>query len=213
MTQPHETFLPRVRASQDALVTDLSRFRADDAWARKDSLLPGWSRGHVLTHLARQADAVSTMLERALAGELVAQYPGGEEQRSGDIERGAHRPVEVLLDDVATASRRLVTAAEAFPADRWDDDLLFRSGPRPAYQALVARWREVEIHRVDLGYGYRPEDWPEEFVAFVLPLELDRLPQRAPGVAVPEGHGDAAVLAWLLGRSDDPALPELPPWL
>ena len=37
-----------------------------------------------------------------------------------------------------------------------------------------ARWREVEVHRVDLGLGYEPEDWPAEYVR----LELREMEMR-----------------------------------
>ncbi len=44
---------------------------------RGPSLLPEWSDGHVLTHLARNADSVVRRMEGAARGELVDQYPGG----------------------------------------------------------------------------------------------------------------------------------------
>ena len=33
-----------------------------DTQAREPSLLPGWSRGHVLTHIARNADGLGNLL-------------------------------------------------------------------------------------------------------------------------------------------------------
>ena len=38
-----------------------------DDQARRDSLLPGWTVGHVLTHLARNAEAFTRLLEKPLA--------------------------------------------------------------------------------------------------------------------------------------------------
>ncbi|MET0910545.1 MAG: maleylpyruvate isomerase N-terminal domain-containing protein, partial [Ilumatobacteraceae bacterium] len=45
--------------------------------AELPSLLPGWTRGHVLTHIARNADSFVRLLEAAGRGEVVTQYAGG----------------------------------------------------------------------------------------------------------------------------------------
>ena len=68
--------------------------------ARRPSRLPDWTVGHVLTHLARNADSHVRMLQGALAGEAVEQYPGGYEQRSRDIDAGAGRDAADLRADV-----------------------------------------------------------------------------------------------------------------
>ncbi|MFD0328597.1 maleylpyruvate isomerase N-terminal domain-containing protein [Streptacidiphilus monticola] len=39
------------------------------------SQLPGWTRGHVIAHLARNADALSNLLIGARLGERRAMYP------------------------------------------------------------------------------------------------------------------------------------------
>jgi hypothetical protein len=56
-----------------------------DADCRGPSLLPGWSRGHVLAHWARNADGQSRMLLAAMYGEIAGQYPGGDAQRDREI--------------------------------------------------------------------------------------------------------------------------------
>ena len=60
-----------------------------DDEAAAPSLLPDWSRGHVLTHIARNADGLTLMVEAANRGEVGSQYPGGLAQRNADIEAGA----------------------------------------------------------------------------------------------------------------------------
>ncbi|MUL43193.1 maleylpyruvate isomerase family mycothiol-dependent enzyme [Streptomonospora sp. PA3] len=205
-------WLVRVRDCENALVEHAAERVADDEAARAPSLLPGWSRGHVLSHLARHADALSRMLEQAAAGVLVEQYPGGPEQRSAEIEAGAGRSAGALIADLRSSAERLVSAMEATPPAEWNRPLRFRAGEKPAHQALVSRWREAQIHRVDLRIGYTPQDWPVDFVEFLLPRELERLPDRAPGVTVPARLTESECLAWLLGRSTDTGLPGLPAW-
>ena len=64
--------------------------------------LPGWTVGHVLTHIARNAD--STL--RMLAG--LPQYWKGFESRIADIELGAGRRWDELVDDVVTTNEAVI---------------------------------------------------------------------------------------------------------
>ena len=73
----------------------------------------------------------------------------------------------------------------------------------------MLRWREVEIHHLDLDLGYTAADWPPAFVADTLATELPALRQAVGDVAVPE-LPDHEVLAWLLGRPTRPDLPAVP---
>ena len=84
-----------VSAANAVLLADIDNL--DDAAARGASLLPHWTRGHVLTHLARSADSHTGIFLAARRGEVVAQYPGGAAQRAGDIEAGAGRPAAELV--------------------------------------------------------------------------------------------------------------------
>ena len=63
----------------------------DDS-CRAPSPLPGWTRGHVLAHWARNADGQTRRVQAAMRGEVTAQYPGGDAQRQADIETGAAAP-------------------------------------------------------------------------------------------------------------------------
>jgi maleylpyruvate isomerase len=70
-----------------------------DDQCREDSFLPAWSRGHVLTHLARNADSHVNLLQAAVRGEVGEQYPSAE-KRNGDIESGSTRSAEELVMDL-----------------------------------------------------------------------------------------------------------------
>ncbi|MBO0806817.1 MAG: maleylpyruvate isomerase family mycothiol-dependent enzyme, partial [Actinobacteria bacterium] len=96
-----ERELEEVRLATGRLLDSASSL--SDADARGASLLPGWSRGHVLTHLARNADAQRRMISGAVTGQRVQQYPGGARGRAREIEDGAHRPAAELLADLRAA--------------------------------------------------------------------------------------------------------------
>jgi maleylpyruvate isomerase len=171
----------------------------DDATSRGPSRLPDWSVGHVLTHVARNADSVVWRLEGAARGELRDQYPGGLEQRRSDIEAGAGRPAAELAADVAATSAAVVQVMAELPATAWDaPSRTSRGVVEPSRDAVLSRWREVVIHHGDLGLG--PVPLPDDLVAAWLPRELPRLGQRT---------DPAALLAWVIGRGDPPALA---PW-
>lgn len=155
----------------------------DDAAARGPSLLPGWSRGHVLTHLARNADGNRNMVEGAIVGEVRPQYPGGAEGRAADIEAGAGRPVAVLLEDLLDSHALLVAAWGRLPADGWErlgDSFAF--GPRPIRDGIGSRLREILVHHVDLDLGFGPADLPDAWVTRSLDwLREFRTTQTWPG--------------------------------
>jgi maleylpyruvate isomerase len=200
-----------------------SRMADDDC--RGPSLLPGWSRGHVLTHWARNADGQCRMLLAAMRGEVAAQYPGGDAQRDSDIEAGAVRPARVVVGDARAAIDRLEEVWRQMPPDAWSRPTAARIGLRPAWMSVWARWRESEIHHVDLDAGYTHRHWPAEFVGLLLPRVMPTLAARLGGQVTvrveiidrdwPETETAAsvldelvivrgsasAVLCWLLGRA------------
>jgi maleylpyruvate isomerase len=150
---------------------------------RGPSLLPGWTRAHVLTHLARNADAMRNLLIGARSGQERRAYASGQE-READIEQGAGRSAKDLAEDVASSAMALRTVMIGLPGDAWQFPVRVPdSGPFPAEQLLTRRLVEVELHHCDLDSGYGPADWPDAFVTMDLPepvrsLRQDRL-QRA----------------------------------
>jgi maleylpyruvate isomerase len=171
--------------------------------ARQPSLLPGWTNGHVLTHLARNADAMVRGLEGARRGEPTQVYPRGDEGRAADIEAGAGRPVEDLVDDVRTAAQRLDEAWLVMAPQSWEVPVLMRSGPVPAWQTVESRWREVEVHWVDLDLGYGPDGWPVEFTERLLrELTGPALAGRLPAGSRLLLHATDTAEEWAVGSSE-----------
>jgi maleylpyruvate isomerase len=184
-------------AAQTAL--DAALGELDDATARRPSLLPGWSVGHVLTHIARNADSVVWRLEGAARGELRDQYPGGLTQRKADIEAGAGRAAPALAADVRQTSAAVEQVMAELPAAAWDaPSRTSRGVVESSRDAILSRWREVVVHHGDLGLG--PVALPPELVDVWLPRELPRLADRT---------DPARLLSWIIGRG---APPELAAW-
>jgi maleylpyruvate isomerase len=215
------------RAATAALLDHLDSL--DDLAA--PSLLPGWTRAHVVAHLTGNARSHVRMLDGCLAGEVVAQYPGAADGRAAEIE-------SLAADRGAVVAAHRETCAEldarwaAMAPEHWTRGVRrLDAAPQPARGLAWSRWREVEVHRVDLGAGFTPADWDRRFADRLLTGLLAR-PDLPPMVVVADraehhvgtGAGPrlsgstAALAAWLMGRDGGlldvagGALPEIPAW-
>jgi maleylpyruvate isomerase len=178
-----------------------------DAQVGSPSRLPDWTVGHVLAHLARNADGHTRRLEAALRGEDVPRYPGGSAQRATDISQGAARPAAELFEDIRVTQVRLELAWDKSTSANWPHPEFRGTDKWPATASPVRRLREVEIHHFDLGLGYQPSDWPAAYVAWELPMLLASVPDRLQHL---EDSTDLVV--WLAGRGPVPGDIELGPW-
>lgn len=233
--------LADLRSSTSALLLGLDDDKWSDGDMRAPSLLPGWTRGHVLTHIARNADSISRTVSGALRGEIVKRYPGGHEQRVADIETGAGRSASEIFADVRESAERL---DRLFAAVAESDEWNLECDNRTAGEYVLTRWRELEVHRVDAAGSYGPADWPPAFVSLLVPELVDGLAGRSqaalrievdsngsittdlPGSVWQIGTGeeklvngpDWAIAAWLAGRPDAvgdvlSAMPPLERWI
>jgi maleylpyruvate isomerase len=174
---------------------------------RAPSLLPGWTRAHVLTHVARNADAMRTVLAGVRTGQDRPGYASAEAREAG-IEQGAGRRARELTADLADSAMALRTVARQLPDDGWQVPVRM-VGPGPCFLAaelLTRRLVEVELHHCDLGAGYGPAGWPAAFAAMELgePMRTwrqDRLSR--PAAAGPRTAGfspSPASAPWRPGR-------------
>lgn len=226
-----------VREATEALLKEVSRL--DDAEIGLPSLLPGWTRAHVVTHLARNADALVNLLTWARTGIEHPMYLSRAD-RDADIEEGARRLAQVIREDLIAACARLDEAAGRLTGSDWKATIAHRTGRAfPAGEVPMMRLFEVCVHLVDLDIGVGFEDLREDQLERLLDtavyphlkrtegepvdvrVELSGGRQRswrilAPAAATgsPEISGPPSkIVAWLAGRTDgNTTLPELTPW-
>jgi maleylpyruvate isomerase len=185
-----------------------------DADVRRPSLLPGWSVGHVLTHVARNADSHIRRTDAAARGEMTDQYEGGYAGREADIEAGAVRSAADIIEDVRRSADAVDEAWRSVEPRAWEGRSRDVNGrERPLFELPSRRWQEVEVHLVDLDVGVSHRDWPEDFVLEWLPRTRERvwgkLPPEAAGARFDDPRDE---LAWLYGRVTRDDLPQPPPW-
>jgi maleylpyruvate isomerase len=224
---PHsvDLLIGRINESVDRLLASASAL--DDERMREPSLLPGWSRGHVLTHIARSGDGLRNLLVWARTGEEKPQYASAQARTDG-IEAGAGRPAREIQADLEASARAFIDEAHEVHGDAWLTQVRAIRGPaHPAWFTLHRRIFEVEVHHADLGAGYHPGDWPGWFVSdelYRIGGELAANPDTPPAVLndastgrqyflrADQQAGDDevtvtgpgyALLAWLIGRDSD----------
>ncbi|AZQ71077.1 maleylpyruvate isomerase family mycothiol-dependent enzyme [Streptomyces luteoverticillatus] len=208
----HVHDLNAVREATDRLLTAAGTL--DNAAVAQASRLPGWTRGHVLAHLARNADALVNVLEGR------PMYASAE-ARDADIDNGAPRELTAQLDDLRSAAARFLDTAHT-PAD-WNRTVTLRNGVTDAAANIpFRRLIEVELHHVDLGIGYELEDLPAGFTTREIAFLADRFSGNAdvPALRLVSTDGGTwtsgraegepltvtgtapALLGWLAGRRD-----------
>jgi maleylpyruvate isomerase len=159
-----------------------------EADLRALSLLPGWTRAHVLAHVARDADAMRNLLVGARSGQDRPAY-ASTQARDAAIQRGALMRAPDLTADLADSAMALRSVVRQLPDEAWWVPVrILDSAPFPAAQVLTRRLTEVELHHCDLGTGYGPADWPAAFAVMELAEPMrsqrqDRLtcPRSSPG--------------------------------
>lgn len=201
---------------------------SDLAW-QEPSRLPGWSRAHVATHIARNADALVRSVDAVLSGRRGLMYDSGDD-RDLAIERGSERSgldLQIDLDVTIGRLARRLNVLESTPAELMVELVpghLFRMDLLP-----VIRLNEVVLHHIDLDCGYEVTDVEPQTAAWLARWNLmgvvwDRWESvelrsttsdwthRLGTVGTPRliSGNDNLLLGWLTGRLDPVTAAELP---
>ena len=212
----------------------------DETAYGEPSVLPGWTRAHVVAHLTLNAEGLAGVLHGAHVGEARPMY-ASQEARDGDIAELAGAAPADLRERFLASVGVFGEALDAMHEADWEGRFERTPGGQDLALASVPlmRVREVEIHHADLAAGYGAADWPEAFRVVLLqsmtkrpypapfsvrPTDLDRTWRYGDhGGSVASGpvvSGTSAALGWwLTGRgagegltSDTNELPEVEAW-
>ncbi|MEU4345704.1 maleylpyruvate isomerase family mycothiol-dependent enzyme [Nocardia sp. NPDC023852] len=173
------------------------------------SALPGWTRKHLLAHVAANADALANLVHWARTGDRTPMY-SSMDQRNADIESGAKLSATQLAAWMNEAARNSAVAMDALTREQWRAEVVTAQGRTvPATEIPWLRAREVCVHAVDLGTGLTFADLPDEFLsALVADIQTKRGLDEVPDGQLPE------VAAYLAGRPHSLAdVHDLGPWL
>lgn len=204
-----------------------------------DTELEGWTRAHVVAHVASNAEALMNLVHWARTGDEKPMYASSEDRAIAIREGAKRRPGELHIWVRGTAAR-LQSALESLPSTDWSAHVRTAQGRQvPATEIPWMRSREVMVHAVDLRAGLDFEDLPSGFLlALVAEIVEKRSAAPGPSLVLRRTDGDgawslgdptepvalrgplAAIAAYLAGRScpnlaapSGASLPQLPPWL
>jgi len=186
---------------------------SDEEW-HQPSPLPGWSRAHLATHLARNAEHLRLIAEAVDAG-LPQPVAPSRAERLAELERGADRGGMELQIDLDTSAGALQQAIERIT--HWDAVVRLRGRDWPLAAVPLARLHEVCVHHIDLDCEFGPDDIDPAAAAWLLRWVLDLLADadlpalriEADSLVAELGTGpdvrtvtgsDARLWAWLSGR-------------
>ncbi|MFE5603169.1 maleylpyruvate isomerase family mycothiol-dependent enzyme [Streptomyces coelicoflavus] len=174
------------------------------------SVLPDWTRGHLVAHIAANADALGNLVHWAATGEERPMYASAEERAAG-IAKGTTLSAGELRSWLTDSARKLAAGLDGLSEEQWGREVVTAQGRTvPATELPWMRAREVCVHAVDLGTGVVTfADLPKGFLtALVAEIRAKRGLAELPDGPLPE------VAAWLAARPHSLAdAPELGPWL
>lgn len=167
--------LAELSAAGQRLARTVDGFEPGD-W-EAPSLLPHWSRAHVVAHLALNGEGLGDVLRGVIESEPAPMYES-QERRDADIEELAVAEQAELRDRLLASLTTFVEAVEAMPEEAWSGRFERTRGAGahlPVAAVPLMRLRELEIHHADLGAGYGPADWSTRFGALVVTGMVKRL--------------------------------------
>ncbi|MDO5494052.1 MAG: maleylpyruvate isomerase family mycothiol-dependent enzyme, partial [Nesterenkonia sp.] len=196
----------------------------DEADLDAPTLLQGWTRRHLIAHVAFNARALGRLADWARTGVENPMY-ASQAARDEEIAQGTELSGRQLRRLDHETSEALAEDWASLPEDRWSAQVRTRQGSMvPLRSTLWMRSREVWIHAVDLDAGLSFAELPEEFLERLFDDVVGSLstrdPERGYAVAV-DGRTDLetsttggpdhveirgplwAVVAWASGRGGD----------
>lgn len=178
-----------------------------DAQFTEPSLLPDWTRGHVVAHLVLNAEGLGRALEGVSRGETVSVYDS-DERRDGDIAELADAEPGVIRERLLAATTYFAEQAQVLTASELEQHIERIPGGQtwPAGTCLEKREREVEIHHADLGVEFSRTDWPAIFSAELVDGLLPRLAKAGPMTLTASDIGQTWSTVSEVGTEDDPVL-------
>ncbi|QQS00673.1 MAG: maleylpyruvate isomerase family mycothiol-dependent enzyme [Austwickia sp.] len=154
------------------------------------SLCPGWTRGHIVTHLARNAESLVRLVVWARTGVRTPQYPS-QASRDADIEEGAPRPAADQLADLSRSCDLVRDGLAALALPLATHELQMSSGPADPRDLPRRRLNEVVLHHLDLRAGFTLDDAHPLAIADLLDLAVSRLARPGgPKLSINSHDGD-----------------------
>lgn len=151
------------QASFGRLIRDL-----DPEDLQGESLLPGWTRAHVIAHIGYNARALARLVQWAQTGIENPMYESPE-SRADEIDLGSTLSHASLSRLSSREAAQLEEAWTNLPDDRWTYKVKNAQGRMiPISETIWMRARELWLHAIDLNNGATVQDIPLPAAARIL---------------------------------------------
>lgn len=199
---------------------------------RAPSLCEGWTRAHVLAHLASNGRALVRLIDWATTGEEQQVYPS-QEARNREIDELAALPREELLERLRESAAYFAEQSGRLSGELAVAAVDLHGKEIPVTSIVALRIAEVVVHHHDLDTAWTIEEAdPDSLLNAIESAVRTMRAKGAPGMTLVTEErdewvvGDGALrveadreglLAWLArgeteGVEADGPLPALPSW-
>jgi maleylpyruvate isomerase len=220
-----------IEAAHQRLLAALAELT--DGQVGQPSLLPGWTVGHTLSHIALNAEAFVRVAKGLAVGEVGSSMYPTSESRDEAIEAGAHRSAAEIVAHCQASNAEFVAIWATLTAEQLAGQANRTPGTPtfPATNIPLARLREIEVHGSDTGLPTLTiADWSSAYVDLDLPLQLATVSTRlgrgfaaVDETGVTHQSGDCTgieplsctrnqLLAWTLNRAQPAGFPTISGW-
>jgi len=194
---------------------------ADSDW-QELTLLSGWSRAHVATHLAHHGTMLAEMAAEIVSTHETIVWRGS--QTDADLNLGARQGAVGLQEALDQSSAGLMAAFDMMDDCAWATSIRSSQGPLPASVLVLDRLNEVVLHHIDLKLGFDFADIDPSLLRTLVQWNLFRTAPRfsqvrltiitdegfsaavGTGATITVRGNESNLLGWLTGRRDSSAV-------
>ncbi|UYQ77467.1 maleylpyruvate isomerase family mycothiol-dependent enzyme [Glutamicibacter sp. JL.03c] len=218
-------------ARETAMMSATIRTQSSEELAA-DSLCGGWSRAHVIAHLASNGRTLVKLVDWAITGEPQKLY-ASQDARNAEIDQLAALPREELLSAFDESAAFFAQECERLAGELAVEEVDLHGKIIPASSIVALRIAEVVIHHHDLdtAWSIQDADPASQENAVEAAVRTMRV-KDAPGMTLLSEEGDewvigdgsltvradrASLVEWLARgearniEADGP-IPQLPTW-
>jgi len=167
---------------------------SDDEMAAA-SLCAGWSRAHVIAHVAASGHALVRLIDWAATGEELPLYASAE-ARADAISALAALPREELLGELRTSAEHFGEQAQRLAGTLVAPEVHINGSPLPATSIVALRIAEVVVHHHDLDTAWTIEEAdPDSLLNGIEAVVRSLRAKGAPGMTLVTEERDK----WVIG--------------
>jgi len=222
--------LSRLGRETDMFLATIESLSDDEMAA--PSLCGGWTRAHVIAHIASNGRALVKLIDWAVTGQEQAPY-ASTEARNEEIAELAALPRKELVEKVRETAAYFAEQAQRLTGELAVEEVHLHGKQIPATSIVALRIAEVVVHHHDLDTAWTIEEADPDSLLNALEAAVRTMRAKgAPGMTLVTEErdewviGDGALrvesdreglLEWLArGEADnveaDGPLPALPSW-